>query len=237
MLVAAPIVFLVLLFIAAPYGRHSAEGWGPAVPARHAWRLMEAPASLLMLVVFLLVPVNLVVYLCLILWQVHYFYRAFIYPLTLKSARMMPVLVVVMGVVFNLANAFIQGYHFVRHADWYDLHWFTAPNFLLGVSMFFAGLLITRRSDAILASLRTSSTRHYGVPRGFLYRWVSCPNYLGESIQWLGWALMTLSPAAWVFLLWTLANLVPRAISHHRWYQQTFADYPPDRKAILPFVL
>ena len=44
---------------------------------------------------------------------------------------------------------------------------------------------------------------------------------------WVG--LMTLSPAAWVFILWTVANLLPRAISHHRWYQENFPDYPITR--------
>jgi len=30
---------------------------------------------------------------------------------------------------------------------------------------------------------------------------------------------------------------VPRAIHHHRWYRRQFPDYPPSRRAILPFVL
>ena len=28
--------FLILSFIAAPYGRHAAEGWGPTVKAKYA---------------------------------------------------------------------------------------------------------------------------------------------------------------------------------------------------------
>lgn len=38
-------------------------------------------------------------------------------------------------------------------------------------------------------------------------------------------------------LLWTLANLLPRALAHHRWYGEQFDDYPRERKAILPFLL
>jgi hypothetical protein len=37
--------------------------------------------------------------------------------------------------------------------------------------------------------------------------------------------------------LWTFANLVPRAIDHHRWYKRRFDDYPPDRKAVFPYFL
>jgi hypothetical protein len=39
------------------------------------------------------------------------------------------------------------------------------------------------------------------------------------------------------FLAWTVANLIPRALSHHKWYKKQFADYPAGRKAIIPFVL
>ena len=38
------------------------------------------------------------------------------------------------------------------------------------------------------------------------------------------------------FLAWTLANLVPRAVEHHRWYRATFADYPRVRRALVPFL-
>ena len=38
------------------------------------------------------------------------------------------------------------------------------------------------------------------------------------------------------FVFFTAANLVPRAVSHHRWYQEKFDDYPA-RKAVIPFVL
>jgi hypothetical protein len=33
-----------------------------------------------------------------------------------------------------------------------------------------------------------------------------------------------------------LANLLPRAIAHHRWYHRTFADYPKARRAIVPWL-
>ena len=78
---------------------------------------------------------------------------------------------------------------------------------------------------------------NYGVPDQFLYRYISCPNYFSESIQWLGWAIMTMAPPAWVFFLWTVANLFPRAVSHHAWYRKKFGAYPKNRKAFIPFFL
>ena len=119
MVVIAPCAFVLLFFISAPYGRYLRAGWGPTVSSRTGWLLMEAPASLLMLSVLLLIPVNFVVYLFLGAWQVHYFHRAFVYPFTLTSRRRIPMTVVVMAIVFNSANAFLNGYHFVLHQDWY----------------------------------------------------------------------------------------------------------------------
>jgi len=48
---------------------------------------------------------------------------------------------------------------------------------------------------------------------------------------------MTWSMPAVAFAVWTLVNLMPRALHHHQWYRETFSDYPPDRKALIPFVL
>ena len=42
----AAIVFPVLLFINAPYGRHLKGGWGPEIPAKLCWILMELPAPI-----------------------------------------------------------------------------------------------------------------------------------------------------------------------------------------------
>ena len=65
---------------------------------------------------------------------------------------------------------------------------------------------------------------------------VASPNYLGEIIEWAGFALMTWSPAALAFAFYTVANLAPRASANLGWYRGTFSDYPPDRKALIPYV-
>jgi protein-S-isoprenylcysteine O-methyltransferase Ste14 len=85
-----------------------------------------------------------------------------------------------------------------------------------------------------LLRLKKANPDDYSIPRGGLFRWVSCPNYLGEIVEWLGWALLTWSPAGLAFAAWTMANLVPRARAHHRWYRERFSDYPTKRKALVP---
>ncbi len=33
------------------------------------------------------------------------------------------------------------------------------------------------------------------------------------------------------------ANLIPRALDHHKWYRKEFSDYPANRKAVFPFLV
>ena len=49
--------------------------------------------------------------------------------------------------------------------------------------------------------------------------------------------MATWSLAGLAFFTYTAANLVPRALVHHQWYQERFADYPAGRKAVIPGVL
>ena len=42
--------------------------------------------------------------------------------------------------------------------------------------------------------------------------------------------------AGLAFAVYTFANLAPRAIDHHTWYRQRFSDYPPERRALIPYL-
>ena len=44
----AIVVFVILMFINAPYGRHLRDGWGINIPARLGWIAMESPTMILM---------------------------------------------------------------------------------------------------------------------------------------------------------------------------------------------
>jgi len=89
----------------------------------------------------------------------------------------------------------------------------------------------------MLLNLRKPGETGYKVPRGWLYEYVTCPNYLGEIIEWLGFALATWSLPGLAFALYTAANVGPRAFAHHRWYRERFPDYPKHRKVLIPFLL
>lgn len=56
-------------------------------------------------------------------------------------------------------------------------------------------------------------------------------------VEWLGFAIACDSLSAWAFWAWVVANLTPRALSHHKWYLDRFPDYPKDRRALVPFII
>ena len=54
MTVIAVIVFISLFFVDAGYGMFKTKKWGPAIPNRLGWVLMESPVFILMSVPFIL---------------------------------------------------------------------------------------------------------------------------------------------------------------------------------------
>jgi 3-oxo-5-alpha-steroid 4-dehydrogenase 1 len=233
----AAVVFLALLFFAAPYGRHFRRGWGPTINNKMGWVIMEAAAPLAFAVCFVLGSnTNTVTTLVFLgLWEAHYIHRAFIYPFGLRSRRRgIPLTIVGFGLLFNMVNGYLNGRYIFTFSSGYTNEWLGDPRFVVGVGLFVAGFIINRQADQILHGLRRPDEASYKIPYGKLYRWISCPNYLGEVTIWLGWALATWSLPGLAFATWTVANLVPRARLHHAWYREHFSDYPPERRALLP---
>jgi protein-S-isoprenylcysteine O-methyltransferase Ste14 len=227
-----------LRFVRAPYGRYASRRWGPTVPARVGWLVMESPAALVFAAVYATGahPASPVPLILLALWQTHYLYRAFVYPWRLRGTTRMPAAIALMAIAFNLLNAYVNARWVASYGD-YPMRWLADPRFLAGTAVFLAGLAVNRDADRRLRALRAPGDTGYHVPRGGLYRWVSCPNYLGEIAQWFGWALLTWSPAGLAFAVYTTANLLPRGIDHHAWYRERFDGYPPARRAVIPYLL
>jgi protein-S-isoprenylcysteine O-methyltransferase Ste14 len=235
--VLAVVTFIALFFVTAPYGRHVRAGWGPTLSDKLAWVIMEAPAALAFAAFFVIgqetYTVAALVFLC--LWELHYVYRAFIYPLRLRrSKRQMPISVVGLGFLFNVVNGYLNGRYLSTFSGGYTSEWLTDVRFVVGLGLFVGGYLINHQADRTLLKLRDRGEASYKIPQGGFYRWVSCPNYLGEIVEWLGWAVMTWSLSGLAFAVWTSANLAPRARTHHAWYRAEFPDYPAERKALVP---
>jgi 3-oxo-5-alpha-steroid 4-dehydrogenase 1 len=235
--VLAAVVFTALMFVNAPYGRHIQSGWGPTLSNRIGWLVMESPSALVFALFFILgtAPTTLTSFFFLAMWEAHYIHRAFIYPFQIADGRKrMPLVVMLMAFGFNFGNASINGWYLFALSGGYPSSWLRDPRFIVGVILFISGYAINRQSDRILRKLRQPGELGYKIPRGGLFRWVSCPNYLGEIIEWGGWAIATWSLPGLAFAVWTFANLAPRARAHHRWYREHFEEYPKNRKALLP---
>lgn len=238
----AIVVYIALHFVTAGYGRMYTRRWGPTVGNRLGWILMEAPVFIAMILLWLLSPrrAEAAPAVMASLFLLHYFQRSFIFPFLIRGKGKMPVTVILMGVTFNLVNAYMFGgqLFYVSAPDTYPPLWLSSPAFIIGTVIFFAGMWINIQSDSIVRRLRKpGDTGHY-IPRGGMFRYVTSANYLGEFIEWCGFAILTWSAAGAVFALWTFANLAPRAESLHARYISEFGDEYRrlGRKCIIPFI-
>jgi 3-oxo-5-alpha-steroid 4-dehydrogenase 1 len=238
MLALAVVTFVALRFVVAPYGRHARRGWGPTLPDRVGWAVMESPSLFYFSWLYWhgahrAMAAPLVFY---GMWTLHYAHRTLVYPLRLRSrGKRMPVVVVAMAVAFNVLNSTANASYVSDLGD-YPPGWLASPRFVVGALAFALGMLVNLDADRRLLALRKPGETGYRVPRGGLFELVSCPNYLGEIVEWAGWAVVSWSGAGAAFFVYTVANLAPRAAAHHAWYQKELPDYPPGRRALVPFV-
>jgi 3-oxo-5-alpha-steroid 4-dehydrogenase 1 len=235
----ALILLPVQFFVAAPYGRHNSNSWGPQINSKKGWVIMECVALFSFLISFVsggeYTSVTLVIA---GLFTLHYVHRSIIYPwMTRFGSKTMPLLIVLFAVIFNMINGYINGEYLGAFPDAYPIEYFGDIRFIVGLTIFVIGALINITSDYYLISLRKNEKSNiYHIPKGGLFNWISCPNHFGEILEWSGFAILAWNLPALAFAAWTASNLVPRAWHHHRWYKQKFSDYPDDRKALVPGV-
>ena len=265
--------------LSAPYGRYalarpalaSAYSLGvPMVPARAAWLLQECPSFLVASYILWrsALPPSLLwttAGLLCCLFLAHYFNRGFIYPLRLQGGKPTPLGIGLMAFVFCLWNGCMQGVYLASLAGAAGAEppaAVLAPRFACGVLLFLAGMGINLQADDILRNLRRPGETGYKIPHGGAFNWVSGANFLGECIEWAGFALAAYQPyqgafaLPWVqaacsqpglallcnpavaFMLFTWCNIGPRALQHHANYQEMFkGKYPKERKALIPWLL
>lgn len=242
MVITGFMVFFALQHIAAGYGVMYTSKWGPSVGNRVGWVCMELPAFAGMILFWLLSPrgAEAGAIVCASLFLLHYFQRTFIFPMLMRGRSRMPWIIIILGMVFNFINTYLIGgwLFYLSPEGMYSASWLATPQFIAGTLLFFTGMGINLHSDHIVRHLRKpGDTRHY-IPRGGMYRYVTSANYLGEFVEWMGFALLTWSLAGLVFAFWTFANLAPRAKKLHSRYISEFGDsYASlNRKYIIPFI-
>lgn len=237
MAVLAVVVFFCLFRFKAGYGFLHTGGWGPTIDNKAAWVLMEAPAFLLMLWWTIRYGRGVAAIVMASLFLLHYFQRSFIFPLLMRGKGRMPVVIMAMGMLFNSINAYLIAGWLFRFGN-YDSSWLGGPQFIIGTVIFFLGMGINLQSDHVIRSLRKPGDHRHYIPRKGLYRYVTSANYFGEFVEWVGYAVLTWSPAGVLFACWTFANLAPRSKSLTDKYIEEFGEEYSSlrRKNILPFI-
>lgn len=227
----------------APYGKHERrdQNWGPLIPQRLGHILSDAiPGVVLFTLVFVFYGTEnkiYINYIFLAMFLSHYVHRGVIHPLIMRYRNpKVPIGITLGGFFPNCLYHFVNA-DLIGSAE-YHINYYYDPRFILGVVLFCAGYVINRHSDMKLRSLRdTKGCTGYYIPYGGFFELVTCPNYFGELVEWIGWSLATWSFAGLVWTLFSAATFIPRARHNHAWYKSQFDSYPPNRKALIPFLL
>lgn len=236
----APVVFYLLGFVKAPYGRYgnnASKWWGPDIPARLAWIVQELPSAFWPL--FFLIkmpPESRAATVILFLFFIHYFHRTFIYSFRIRSKNPTKFVPFIGAFIFCSINGYMQSAYLAKYFT------FSATNknvlfFTMGFLIFSTGILINIHSDGILRNLRKPGEQGHKIPYGGLFEKVSGANFFGEIVEWWGFSCMSLfSLPSLAFAIFTFANIGRRGWHHHNYYLTKFDNYPKSRKAVIPYL-
>ena len=252
-------IFLSLLFIKAYYGKffnsNSEEtNWlqkllrkiFPVIPSRISWIIQECPCVFVTLfyLVYNFGDYSYKNILVILPFLIHYIHRTFVFPFVIHSSKNNPLEITLMAFTFCFFNAIMINRSVLQFCAYETNFWLY---YIYGLITFCCGMYINIYSDYSMIRQRNANNEQttgskYIIPRGFMYELISCPNYFGELTEWLGFTVLSYSFSGLVFFVSTFANLFPRAIQYHQWYQNKFKDqFSTDkelasRKAIVPFL-
>lgn len=242
MSILAVVVFIALYFVEAGYGVFYSKKWGVPINNKLGWVLMELPVFVTMLVLWLRSSRvdNITCIVILVIFEIHYLHRSLVFPFLMRGKSNMALIIMLLGMLFNCVNALMQGgwLFYKSPDDYYTIDWLTTPQFIIGTIIFFVGMIINIHSDNIIRNLRKNGdTKHY-LPKGGMFKYVTSANYFGELVEWIGFAILTYSLSGVVFVLWTFANLAPRAARIYNHYKSEFGDELDTKKVkrIIPFI-
>lgn len=246
------VVFVSLYFVDAGYGKMRSDKWGPSMNNKVGWLLMECPVFFVVLYEYVKslplyggITMHAPYWVFFLIFEFHYFQRSFVFPFLLKGKSKMPFAIMIMSVVWNLINGYIQGYFLFHiapndptYSHLYTASWLTDPRFIIGTIIFFTGWIINMHSDYVIRHLRKPGDTNHYLPKKGMYRYVTSANYLGEITEWLGFAILTWSLAGLLFFWFSCCNLVPRANSIYHKYEEEFPDEFDRKKLkrIIPFI-
>jgi 3-oxo-5-alpha-steroid 4-dehydrogenase 1 len=237
------------VFVIAPYGRFGSSSFGVELNPRVGWWLMEIMATVSFLYFYPQGPHSTkpVPLFFAALYLIHYANRGWYFPWAMRVA---PGTKSSFSITVAGSGLFVTGMHGYLNAMWYSTHcsyldynWLQTPTCLVGLVLYEFSFWSTIYCEHIMRNLRPASgvvaegESRYKIPRGFLFEYVTSPQYFTEIMGFFGWAIMTWSPAGLFIVAISCANLVPRAVGTQKWYREKFKEeYPMERKILIPFV-
>lgn len=141
-------------------------------------------------------------------------------------------------------NLFKNSAHYWLLSGWWIAHTLYSPKYVeppfrrvwVSALIFFLAELGNLYCHVILRRLRSKDPKARGIPRGFAFEVVSCPNYLFETVAWTAFSVMTGLTSAWVFTALATAQMYLWALKKHRAYKKEFPAYPKHRTSMFPFL-
>lgn len=104
-----------------------------------------------------------------------------------------------------------------------------------GLALFAIGELGNLANHLTLRGLRSSGGTERGIPRGLGFDLVTCPNYMFETLAWIGIALITWSLSTVLFAVVAVGQMGLWARKKEKRYRREFGDkYKRKRNVMLP---
>lgn len=104
-----------------------------------------------------------------------------------------------------------------------------------GLALFAIGELGNLNTHLTLRNLRSTGGTERGIPQGLGFDWVTCPNYMFETIAWVGISLVSWSLSVLPFAVVAVAQMGVWAKIKERRYRQDFGgSYRKKRFGMLP---
>lgn len=106
---------------------------------------------------------------------------------------------------------------------------------VVGVALYLFGELSNLYTHRVLSNLRSPGGTERGIPNGFGFGLVTCPNYMFETVAWIGMALVTKSLSTVIFASAGLWQMHQWAVGKEKKYRAEFGDkYKKKRYAVIP---
>ena len=105
------------------------------------------------------------------------------------------------------------------------------------LALFAIGELGNFSNHITLRNLRSEGGAERGIPQGLGFNWVTCPNYMFETIAWTGIAMITWSWSTVLFMAVAMSFMGAWAANRESRYRKEFGgQYFKKRYVLFPFI-